>query len=240
VQVLDRNAYRVEVHGATQPFWLVLGQSRSDGWQATLAGRDLGPSTLVDGFANGWLVDPGRTGADFVVTLRWTPQRVVWLALGVSGLGFLAVVAVAIAASATRRRTRLVATARPAEVSLVGLQGRAPGRRLPPVTHAAVAAGLGALAFAVGGIVPAVVVLAASALALADARLRPVVAVPAVGGIGVVAVWYLTKQWRDAFAPGVEWPDAFDPAHVIVLTAVLLLGADVAVGAARRRWGRRR
>ncbi len=54
--------------GNGSPFWLVLGQSQSAGWSATLpGGRSLGPSQLVDGYANGWYVPAGavdRTDGD--------------------------------------------------------------------------------------------------------------------------------------------------------------------------------
>ena len=50
---------RVHVTGADAPFWLVLGESQSPGWKATIVERaTLGPSQLVDGYANGWLVQP--------------------------------------------------------------------------------------------------------------------------------------------------------------------------------------
>ncbi len=50
---------RAHVTGATAPFWLVLGESQSPGWQAhVVGGPDLGGSHLVDGYANGWLVKP--------------------------------------------------------------------------------------------------------------------------------------------------------------------------------------
>src|SRR5205085_10409008 len=55
---------RVHVGAATQPFWLVLGESQSRGWHAHVVhGGDLGPSQLVDGYANGWLVTPPRDRA---------------------------------------------------------------------------------------------------------------------------------------------------------------------------------
>ena len=45
------------------PAWVVLGQSWSSGWRAwcnETGGREraLGPPTLIDGYANGWLVGP--------------------------------------------------------------------------------------------------------------------------------------------------------------------------------------
>src|SRR5207249_110192 len=47
ITVVSTGATRVRVHvsGAESPFWLVLGQSHSDGWKATVAhGDSLGPS----------------------------------------------------------------------------------------------------------------------------------------------------------------------------------------------------
>jgi arabinofuranan 3-O-arabinosyltransferase len=100
-------AETVSVKGAGSPFELVLGQSVSAGWQAVAhpaagapAGSrdvDLGESQLIDAFANGWPVTAselsavgatgsGGTGA-FTVTLTWTPQSKVWLAIGLSGVG---------------------------------------------------------------------------------------------------------------------------------------------------------
>ena len=80
---------RVHVTTATKPFWLVLGESQSPGWQAhVVGGRDLGGSQLVDGYANGWLVTPPASGS-FDVVFEWTPQRQVWAAIWLSLLGAL-------------------------------------------------------------------------------------------------------------------------------------------------------
>ena len=56
-----RTSFDLSVTGATkgQPFWLVLGQSNNSGWTASVDGHDLGKPQLVDGYANGWLIDPG-------------------------------------------------------------------------------------------------------------------------------------------------------------------------------------
>src|SRR4029077_11637337 len=53
-----RTRMRVHVDGANEPFWLVLVQSDNAGWRATTDGGTLGDRTLVDGFANGWRIDP--------------------------------------------------------------------------------------------------------------------------------------------------------------------------------------
>jgi arabinofuranan 3-O-arabinosyltransferase len=83
----DRTSMTVTVHGDGQPTWLVLGQSQSPGWKATTStGIDLGSSTLIDGYANGWYLPAALTRGTTTFTLTWTPQRVVTVALVVSGV----------------------------------------------------------------------------------------------------------------------------------------------------------
>ncbi|HEX3946516.1 MAG TPA: discoidin domain-containing protein, partial [Acidimicrobiales bacterium] len=112
---------QLRVSGASGPFELVLGQSNNAGWQAVAhpasgapAGArsvDLGRPELVDGFANGWPVTGGQlaalgasgTGSSFDVTLTWTPQRKVWIALGISGVALLGCLLVAVLPSRWRR-----------------------------------------------------------------------------------------------------------------------------------------
>ncbi len=82
------DSYHLKVHTDGTPFWLVLGQSHNDGWEATIDGRSLGSPQLVNGFANGWTVRPGSAGTVDIV-LRWTPQRTVWIGLGISAFAVL-------------------------------------------------------------------------------------------------------------------------------------------------------
>ncbi len=66
VEVTDegRTSYDLDVSGIVGPFWLVLGQSHSPGWTASASGLgDLGEPELIDGYANGWWVDPGELDA---------------------------------------------------------------------------------------------------------------------------------------------------------------------------------
>ncbi len=86
------DSYHLRVRTDGTPFWLVLGQSHDSGWEATASGKDLGSPTLVNGFANGWQVRPGRAGTIDIV-LRWTPQRLVWVGLAFSVLAVIACVA---------------------------------------------------------------------------------------------------------------------------------------------------
>ncbi|MDH3706437.1 MAG: alpha-(1-_3)-arabinofuranosyltransferase, partial [Acidimicrobiia bacterium] len=72
----------LDVDPADEPYWLVLGQSHNEGWEASGVSGSDGP-TLVAGFANGWWMDahpdePAR------ITLTWTPQQTVNRAILVS------------------------------------------------------------------------------------------------------------------------------------------------------------
>ena len=78
VKVLSQNrtGLKVSVAGNGTPFWLVLGQSQSRGWVATTqSGVHLGPSTLIDGYSNGWYVPGAVATGTTVVNIEWRPQR---------------------------------------------------------------------------------------------------------------------------------------------------------------------
>ena len=76
-----------------EPFWLVLGQSASEGWEAEVSRGSLGPRQLVNGYANAWLVTPSGAGA-MTMELRWTPQRFVWVGLALSAAAVVACLAI--------------------------------------------------------------------------------------------------------------------------------------------------
>ena len=87
----DRTSWTVRVNGNGHPFWLVLGQSVSAGWSASVAGgHRLGAPQLVDGYANGWYVPAGLIKGPTTVTINWRPQEVVWAAIGVSAVALAA------------------------------------------------------------------------------------------------------------------------------------------------------
>jgi arabinofuranan 3-O-arabinosyltransferase len=104
VRVADSGptSYNVKVRTDGTPFWLVLGESANDGWQATASSGSVGDRQLVNGFANGWLVIPRGAGT-FSMELRWTPQRWVWLGFVVSIVAVLACIAILVVAWRRRR-----------------------------------------------------------------------------------------------------------------------------------------
>ncbi len=248
---------QVHVQGATKPFWLVLGESRSPGWHArVVGGHDLGPSQLVDGYANGWLVTPPASGT-FDVVFEWTPQRQVKAAIGLSLLGVL--LCLGIIAFTWIRRRGVVATARTpwpgdADVDLAwsGLGatahplGHPPGHTIgqragPPGAPAdtrtrwlapLVTGLLAALVVApwVGVLIAAVVFVIVTRPQLRD----PVLAVPAVL-LALCAVYIVVEQYRYRYPPVFEWPTVFPHARTLAWVAVMLLTADAFVEIRRGR-----
>ena len=197
----------VEV-GATagEPFWLVLGQSHSDGWSIDVDGGGASDRQLVDGGFNGWLVTPD--GEAVTVSLRWKPQRLVPIGLVVS-VG--AVVACAVIVLRTRRRAAPSVADGP--TLWLGLRDhRLSWRRTGLAT--VVVAGLGLLVASpsvalVAGVLTAVTalwpparlglgLLASIALAVSRFDIRPQLAWLAV--LLVVAV-VVTDGWRSISGP---------------------------------------
>ena len=61
-----------------KPFWLVLGQSQDQGWSLNLNGKPVSKgSTLIDGYANGWLIAPSKGVHTYNISFRFDPQS--WL-----------------------------------------------------------------------------------------------------------------------------------------------------------------
>lgn len=196
-----------------EPFWLVLGQSSSEGWEADLDQGSLGPRQLVNGFANGWLVTPPGPGT-LEVALRWTPQRLVWAGLALSLATVLACVAV-VAVTARRSRSEPDGGEGLAAVAVLGSPasypvGAAPS--IPTTAFAAVVAGLAAAAVSV----PWIGVVTGAGLAL-------VARAPAMRWLVTLAVPALLVASRAVEEPRLAW------------LALALLAVDVAVWLLRSR-----
>jgi hypothetical protein len=226
---------RVHVTKATKPFWLVLGESQSPGWQAHIVkGSNLHGSQLVDGYANGWLVTPPKSG-EFDVVMRWTPQKQVYTAIWLSLIGALLCLLV-IVVTWTRRPSAIsaAATARPGDADVdLDWSPPAPIARARTRWIAPVVCGLlGALVVAPWvGVLVAVVVFAM----VERPRLRPfVMLVPAVLLAGC-ALYIVVQQYRYRYPPVFEWPTLFPRARTLAWIAVMLLAADAVVDIIRSR-----
>ena len=209
---------------ASKPFWLVLGQSYSDGWTAT----GLGAPTLVDGYANGWYVTPTGAGSTRI-SLRFTPQRTVTAALVVSLLSALLCLALAFASRHGQRRGEPPPP--PRWVWPWQPEGTRP--RVAVLMAIALAGGISA-----GLLVDPVAgagIAAALIVGVATARGPGVLAVGSIASLGLAALFTLAKQWRNHYPPDFGWPGFFAPAHHLAWIGLLLIAASVAAGAARRR-----
>ncbi len=212
-----RVSYDVRVDGATQPFWLVLGQSLNDGWHAVLDGHDLGASTLIDGYANGWRITPPAGGGTLTLTLTWTPQRLVWIALLIT---VVAVMACLVLLVMDRRRAPVPPAPEVPRAPAAHRRHRAP---LPVI------AGGAFVGFAVvGGPLAGVAAALAAVLARRGPRhLRRWLPVLPGALMASVAAYVVAKTVRYPIPPTLDWPSAFAatdaPAWAAVAVAVTLV-----------------
>jgi hypothetical protein len=256
---------KVVVHHATGPFWMVLGESTNAGWHATTGtGVDLGTPALIDGYANGWLVTPSTPGRDIAITLSWTPQRLVWVALVASGATLLLCIGLACRAPGRPRRRHRQrdpedvtvpqgpsAAARTDAVDIVGdfdhdddaapVLGsplRSSGARPGWIAMVLVPVLAGAATSAVISPEAGLPVALATVLAMVAGNGRIFLAVAAVGLL--VAVDRIVTSAQDKFQYVAEfgWPTHVELASTLAWFAVAALGADALVQEVRDRRAR--
>ena len=213
---------------ADEPVWFVLGQSHSVGWHAAAEGRDLGEPVLVDGFANGWLVDPGPDGV-VVLDLEWRPQRLVRSGLIGSVAGALVCLAILVTAAFRRRRAAPVVAPAPSV--------RSPFLALGPPLRWSAAAGTGlVVAVAAGLVVSPLLGAAAGLVALIGLRhpLGRLSGPVGAGFIGAAGLYTAFVQIRDELVPDFGWTDFLAPAHVLAWAGLMLLGVALVTDWRRR------
>ncbi len=256
-------AIHLRVSKATAPFELIMGQSINSGWTAQLAGAgSLGKPVLIDAFANGWKVtsaDLAKAGSSgsLDVTLRWTPQSRVNVALIVSALTILLCLLLAYLPERVRRRVyrrmertlrwpwrpsrRSVAHAGTDHGDTTAWAGDVPGPRLwspfrpgrprvrwPVSLGAAIATGL------VGGLIArpltGLIVGVATLISLLVPRVRVVLGLAAIGLLIAAGTYTVVEQSHlgDA-AVGGGWATYFGAASNLAWAAVVFLGADAVV-----------
>lgn len=229
-----RLTYDVRLAKGATGGWLLLGQSYNDGWRLTAGGRDLGPPTLVNGFANGWYLDPAKVPAG-ALRLEWTPQRVVWIALALSGIGLLLCLWFAF-----RGRTEPVSDQGgqhvvPMAVGLLDSYGDPASWR---VTAAFTLAGAAVTAALVNPAWWAAVVALLTVAALRTRRGWPALRWSVALLLGVMAAYVVLRQWRSGFVTDFDWPRHFEAVGPLGMTAYVLLGIDTAVEVVRAGWRR--
>ena len=238
-----RTSHDLRVRGASEPFWLVLGQSHSLGWTAKVDGQGgLGEPVLVDGFANGWYVDPGDE-QDVAITLEWVPQRRVRTALVVSA-GFLLLCLGIVAWGWRRRDARAEPVPAPeghgpARAGLASplswRRGRLSRRQAVLLTLVG-AAGAAAVVSPLAGAIVGVVVASAVVLHLRGRWGRPLLTGGAVvayaSSVGLIIAEVL---FRDGLIADFEWPTYFPQSHLLAWLALALLAVDVVIGSVLSR-----
>jgi hypothetical protein len=224
----SRSSMDLTVANATRPFWLVLGQSMNDQWSASLEGGDgLGPPTLVDGYANGWYIDPRKADPDgdgaFVVHASWRPQRLVRSGINLSSLG--ALICIAFVAFGGRRRGDPLPVAHEPELVPVWQQPSVVG--LVPAVVASLATGL--VATIVIGITAGPLLAAGALLVLLEPRARPLLIAGSVVTLAGSGAFVVIQQMRHGYPFGFSWAGRFDRLHQLGWIALALLALDAVV-----------
>ncbi|CAI7975175.1 arabinofuranan 3-O-arabinosyltransferase [Frankia sp. Hr75.2] len=260
VEATSDTSFRVDVSAATpgKPFWLVLGESRSPGWTARVNGQDLGESHLVDGYANGWRIDP--SAGSFTVLLDWAPQHVVGIALKLSVVTGILSLAILLVGAYQRRRGRSwrhlvgyqyipagtgtggvarAGTAGPGRADLPTADpwraGPGPALRVSGRSTLLTALATGAASVVLVAPLAGLVVAVLTAAALRIPRARPLLRVAPAACLALSALYILQVQARHDLPANGSWVAAFDRVAMISWLTVLLLAADMIVSLVRAR-----
>ncbi len=164
--------------------WLVLNQSFSSGWRASVDGHDLGAPILIDGGFTGWRLGPTTAGQTVAIT--WAPQSTVNEALLVSLIALLALIPCIFYGAKERRRRRR--RGEPDREAYLAWPWREHGR--PSLVLAACAT---VAAMVLAG--PAIVIVIAPLLALAwwRPRLRSLLALGPAAALGLAGVYVVVR-----------------------------------------------
>jgi arabinofuranan 3-O-arabinosyltransferase len=192
--------------------WLILGEGDSPGWAAAIDGDDLGPSTVVSGFA-AWRLPPSERPTAVVVS--WQPQRLVTVGLILSLLALIACIVFII-------RDRTPAAVAQADPPRFGsLPDREPTTWLAATASAMVAVVGTAVCVALSAalwLVPIAVVVVAVR--------RPVL----WRAVSLLTLIYVSLSMTRLFlgatqVSGFDWPLQFERWHRATVTAVIVLFA---------------
>ena len=235
-------AMQLKVSGVSRgvaPFELVMGQSINAGWVATVDGHSLGSPELIDGFANGWRIDPASLGtvpAGGVVTvqLRWAPQGRVNISLLVSLLAILVCLVLAFLPRGRRRLGPFGDTV-PGDDDAPRLASLfVAGPRLPVRSSVIVGGATGVVAGVITTPVTGLIVGVATLVALLVPRLRMLLGLAAVGCVLAAGIYVVARQGSAHIVDSGSWPSEFGLASTLTWAGVVFLGADATVEVVRR------
>ena len=209
--------------------WLILGEGYNQAWAAMDdRGADLGPPTQIAGGFNGWWLPP--SGDQRTITMNWTPQRSLNLALGVAGLGVLACLALAV--FSRRHRDGELPASHPRLDLLVAAVS--PGR----------AAGAGVCLVVTSALVisPRWAALALVPAAITMVTRRPALlawCAPAL--TAVTGLWVAWRQYSYRYPADAAWTGYFSDLHrpgvfvVVLLTVGIVFGHELGDDSADQR-----
>ena len=207
----SRTSRVVEVPPCPSGCWVVLGEGFNTAWSASTDAGSLGEPQLVDGNANGWYLAPST--ASRTVTMTWTAQRPLSIALLASLLSVLVLVAVVIVDRRRGDDERLV-DAPPVLVPV----GSTWTRRQ---TLATVGATVVAAALLIGWAwAPIALLVAIPAIVVRRSRLVgwTGIAIVVAAGLVVTAVVRSERPF-----PNAGWPIRFEWLHGWTLLGVILI-----------------
>ncbi len=183
VEKKNDTSYTVTVPANSGDTIVSLNQSINDGWEATSSDSGAyGPSFIVNGYANGWLIPDSPT--ETVLSINWTPQSRVNRALLISLAAFVLMFFLAF------RRTRELAP-------------------YPQKTHGRISVVLVGFMLVLFGSWGAALGVIAAVIARRPDRFRRIGAfVPGIA-ISAVACGVLYKQFRYEIPASMDWPNHF-------------------------------
>jgi hypothetical protein len=194
-------------------------------------GGSLGSSRSVDGYANGWLVQP-KTSGQMLVTLHWQPQDKVNLALYLSAAAAALCLLLVFWRPRRRPDTRsglrepsVDTPVEPQLVSPIRSTGRPFSRQTALVLMLASAAVSG---FVIGLWAAPVVALAVGVVVLRP-RLRSVLTIGAVACVAISGLYVVQLELRYHFPSGSDWPSNFSSVTWVAWLAVALLVVDAVI-----------
>lgn len=207
----SRTTRVIEIPPCPSGCWVVLGEGFNTAWSASTDANSLGEPELVDANANGWFVAPSTTSQ--TVTMTWTAQRPLSVALIASLLSVLALLAVVVV---DRRRAADEAIVDVAPV--FDPLGSAWSRRPALATVGATVVGAALL---IGWTWAPVALLAAiPAIVARRGRFVGWVGVAIVAAVAVV-VTAVVRSERPF--PNAGWPTRFEWLHGWTLLGIILI-----------------